>query len=206
MTALTDALGGLAALGGPVVVLLLVMSVAALAIVLGKLWEFRHLRPAERALAEGARALRAGRDPGPAWAGGLPFAADLAPLVTARLPGPEARQSGEARLAARAAELAGGLRALEAIALAAPLLGLFGTVLGMIDAFRAVEAAGATVDPADLAGGIWVALTTTAVGLAVALPVQLVLTALESRLDRAEMAARLALDALAAPIGGGAHG
>ena len=187
---MTQALADLYALGGPVVALLLVMSVVALAIVLAKLWQFRSLGAAERALAANPR--RPSAD--------LPFATDLAPLAVAGLTGPEARASGEARIAARSAALARGLRALEAIAQTAPLLGLFGTVLGMIDAFRAVEAAGAQVDPGDLAGGIWVALSTTAAGLAVALPVQLLLTALESRLDRAEAAARLALDALAAPL------
>lgn len=187
---MTQALADLYALGGPVVALLLAMSVVALAIVLAKLWQFRSLGAAERALAANPR--RPSAD--------LPFAADLAPLAAAGLTGPEARASGEARIAARSAELARGLRALEAIAQTAPLLGLFGTVLGMIDAFRAVEAAGAQVDPGDLAGGIWVALSTTAAGLAVALPVQLLLTALESRLDRAEAAARLALDALVAPL------
>lgn len=184
-----ERLAELYALGGPVVAVLAAMSVAALAIVLAKLWQFRHLAPAERALASG-------RLPGEA----LPFAADLVPLAGAGLPAAEIRASGAARIDARSADLARGLRALEAIAQTAPLLGLFGTVLGMIEAFRAVEAAGAQVDPSDLAGGIWVALATTAAGLAVALPVQLLLTALESRLDRAEAAARLALDALA--VGG----
>lgn len=197
-----QALTDLYALGGPVVAVLLVMSITALAIVLAKLWQFRRLPGAERALAQGAGALRGGRNP--AWAGTLPLASDLAPLAAASLPAPEVRASGEARIAARTAHLARGLRALDAIAQAAPLLGLFGTVLGMIDAFRAVEAAGSQVDPGDLAGGIWVALATTAAGLAVALPVQLLLTALESRLERAETAARLALDALAAPQAAGA--
>lgn len=67
-----------------------------------------------------------------------------------------------------------GLRPLEVIATVAPLLGLFGTVLGMIEAFKAMEAAGAQVDPAVLSGGIWQALLTTAVGLGVAIPVSLI--------------------------------
>jgi biopolymer transport protein ExbB len=50
------------------------------------------------------------------------------------------------------------------------LLGLFGTVLGMVEAFRQLELAGSQVDPAVLSGGIWQALLTTAVGLAVAIP------------------------------------
>lgn len=65
------------------------------------------------------------------------------------------------------------LRPLEVIATVSPLLGLFGTVLGMIEAFKAMEMAGAQVDPAVLSGGIWQALLTTAVGLGVAIPVSL---------------------------------
>ncbi len=194
-----EGLANLYALGGPVVAVLLAMSVVAGAVVLSKLWQFRQLRAAERALALWAADLRAGRKTAGA---ALPFAADLAPLASAGLTGEAARASGTARIAARVVQLSGGLRMLEAIAQSAPLLGLFGTVLGMIEAFRAVEAGGARVDPAELAGGIWVALATTAAGLAVALPVQLVLTALEARLDRAETAAHLALDALAAPGAG----
>tara|TARA_R110000764_G_scaffold50920_6_gene111762 strand:- start:822 stop:1526 length:705 start_codon:yes stop_codon:yes gene_type:complete len=60
---------------------------------------------------------------------------------------------------------------LDTIGSLAPLLGLLGTVLGMIQAFRAMEAAGRNVDPAILSGGIWAALLTTAAGLIVAIPV-----------------------------------
>ena len=59
---------------------------------------------------------------------------------------------------------------LETIAAVSPLLGLFGTVLGMIKAFRAMEQAGSQVDPSVLSGGIWQALLTTGIGLAVAIP------------------------------------
>ena len=60
--------------------------------------------------------------------------------------------------------LEGGFRLLDTIGQTAPLLGLFGTVLGMIDAFQALQEAGQAVDPSLLAGGIWVALLTTAAG------------------------------------------
>ena len=62
------------------------------------------------------------------------------------------------------------LGGLEVIASISPLLGLFGTVLGMIKAFLNLEKAGSQVDPALLAGGIWEALLTTAFGLAIAIP------------------------------------
>jgi len=62
------------------------------------------------------------------------------------------------------------LGGLEVVASISPLLGLFGTVLGMIKAFLNLEKAGSQIDPALLAGGIWEALLTTAFGLAIAIP------------------------------------
>ncbi len=62
------------------------------------------------------------------------------------------------------------MRGLEMIATTAPLLGLLGTVIGMIRAFAKLGEAGARVDPSLLAGGIWEALLTTVGGLTVAIP------------------------------------
>lgn len=77
-----------------------------------------------------------------------------------------------------------GLRPLELISTIAPLLGLLGTVLGMIAAFQALQEAGSRADPAALAGGIWEALLTTAAGMAVAIPASMALTWFESIVDR----------------------
>ena len=82
------------------------------------------------------------------------------------------------------AEARAGLRAIELIALIAPLLGLLGTVLGMIAAFRTLQESGGAADPADLAGGIWEALLTTAAGMAVAIPASIALTWFEGVTDR----------------------
>lgn len=62
------------------------------------------------------------------------------------------------------------LRGLEMTFTAAPLLGLLGTVLGMVRAFSKLSEAGSRIDPSMLAGGIWEALITTAGGLCVAVP------------------------------------
>ncbi len=62
------------------------------------------------------------------------------------------------------------LRPLEVISACAPLLGLLGTVIGMIEAFATLSSAGSDINPSLLAGGIWKALLTTAAGLIVALP------------------------------------
>lgn len=94
------------------------------------------------------------------------------------------------------AESRSGLRALELIATVAPLLGLFGTVLGMIAAFQTLQASGTRADPSALAGGIWEALLTTAAGMAVAIPASAALTWFESvtdklRLDLEDIATRI---------------
>ena len=54
---------------------------------------------------------------------------------------------------------------LEIIGQVSPLIGLLGTVIGMIDSFNELELGGSLVDPSILAGGIWTALLTTAMGL-----------------------------------------
>ena len=62
------------------------------------------------------------------------------------------------------------LRGLEMLATIAPLVGLLGTVIGMITSFSKLSLSGTRVDPTMLAGGIWEALLATAGGLAVAIP------------------------------------
>ena len=77
-----------------------------------------------------------------------------------------------------------GFRTLSILGNTAPLLGLLGTIIGMIKAFMVIEQAGGRVDAQALAGGIWEAMLTTGVGLAVAIPVLLVLHVLEGMADR----------------------
>ena len=62
------------------------------------------------------------------------------------------------------------LPVLSTIASLSPLVGLFGTVLGMIEVFRKLESIGGRADVTLLSGGIWVALITTAFGLLIAVP------------------------------------
>ena len=77
-----------------------------------------------------------------------------------------------------------GFRTLGVLGNTAPLLGLFGTITGMIKAFMVIEQAGGKVDAQALAGGIWEAMITTGVGLAVAIPILLLLHVLEGMADR----------------------
>ena len=75
------------------------------------------------------------------------------------------------------------LRAMEVIATISPLMGLLGTVIGMVKAFNKVAQYKGQVDPSLLAGGIWEALLTTAAGLALAIPVVIMLNYFERKVD-----------------------
>jgi biopolymer transport protein ExbB len=83
-------------------------------------------------------------------------------------------------------ELSRYLQALATIGNIMPLLGLLGTVLGMIKAFMVIQQMGGKVNAAVLAGGIWEAMLTTALGLAVALPTMVAHSYLSARVDRYE--------------------
>ncbi len=78
------------------------------------------------------------------------------------------------------------VQALATIGNVAPLLGLLGTVIGMIKAFMVIQQMGGKVNAAVLAGGIWEAMLTTALGLAVALPTMVAHSYLVARIDRYE--------------------
>lgn len=67
-----------------------------------------------------------------------------------------------------------------------PLMGLLGTVIGMIRAFMTIQALGGQVDATDLAGGISEALITTAAGLAVAIPTMIFYHFVDGRVDKIE--------------------
>ena len=83
-------------------------------------------------------------------------------------------------------ELSRYLQVLATIGSIAPLLGLLGTVIGMIKAFMVIQQMGGKVNAAVLAGGIWEAMLTTALGLAVALPTMVAHSYLVSRVDNYE--------------------
>jgi biopolymer transport protein ExbB len=80
-------------------------------------------------------------------------------------------------------DLEKGVGVLSLIAAIAPLLGLTGTVLGMIDSFRVIAVHGSSAQIGLLAQGIWEALITTAAGLLVAIPVECAYHYLERALD-----------------------
>ena len=201
MEQLSEALARIADLGGPVVLLLGALSVLVLAVVLYKLWQFASA---------GVGRHRALSDAVAAWDQGAADEAQrhlgrstsyLRPVVAMAMEGAADARRLEAEAELRFARLESGFRLLDSVAQLAPLLGLFGTVLGMISAFQALQAAGAQVDPSVLAGGIWVALLTTAVGLAVAMPTALILSWFEARMDGERVLAQKALHTVLAPAG-----
>ncbi|ARN73761.1 MotA/TolQ/ExbB proton channel family protein [Oceanicoccus sagamiensis] len=67
-------------------------------------------------------------------------------------------------------KLSSGIRLLQVIALLTPLLGLLGTVLGLIQVFESLADHRGPIEPALLADGLGLAMYTTAVGLVIALP------------------------------------
>ncbi len=178
--------------GGPVMVVLLTLSLAALTIVLLKSWQFLRLRRLRSdALEQWLELVEAGRGEEAASILGdemhpvvsvyrrtLGLAGD--PAVSAPAAAAEVSRLGSALL--RRAEA--GLRPLSIIAQLSPLLGLLGTVLGMIQAFMRIEEAGSVVDPAVLSGGIWQALLTTAFGLTIAIPAMAAFHFFEGVVDR----------------------
>jgi biopolymer transport protein ExbB len=177
--------------GGVVMWIIAALSVLTLALILWKLWRLALSGLWRRAQAEQAVAL---------WVGGQDAEARallamprgirarvlsqaMAALRDPRLSRDDARDE-VLRVARRELNAArSGLRALELISTIAPLLGLLGTVLGMITAFQALQTTGAQADPTILAGGIWEALLTTAAGMAVAIPAGVALVWIESLTD-----------------------
>lgn len=77
-----------------------------------------------------------------------------------------------------------GLRILATIGMISPLIGLLGTVWGMVKAFAVMASEGANVSTADFADGIWTGLLTTVAGLVVAIPAVAASKVFEGRVER----------------------
>lgn len=201
MQALIDRIGEIYQLGGPVVLVLALLSVFALSLIILRLLYLLSNRISEPTLTNAAldrwqKGLRGDAQAmlvGSRSAAGRTLRRAMAFSGEGSVSIDRIREDAESQARRELEAMRSGTRILDAIAQIAPLLGLFGTVLGMIEAFQALQSAGATVDPALLAGGIWVALLTTAVGLAVAIPVSLFVTWFDGRVDRARGAIEDAL-------------
>jgi biopolymer transport protein ExbB len=95
----------------------------------------------------------------------------------------EMEKAIEAQFAKIVPHLESRLSIISVLGTTAPLLGLLGTVMGMIELFDVITMHG-TADPKLLAGGISVALITTEAGLSVAIPVHLLHTWLAGRIEK----------------------
>ncbi len=169
---------GLMSTGGPVLFLLLAISILALTLIIGKLIQFWMLRVYGHGFVEPV--LQAWRSGGGREALDMLNAQrnPVARVLEVALQGPAGGARREELVKEEVTRVAGlhldklrsGLRSLALIANLSPLIGLLGTVIGMIGAFQALQSAGNKVDPSILSGGIWVALLTTAAGLIIAIP------------------------------------
>lgn len=177
-------------IGGPVVWILGVFSIFALAIVFLKLWQFAILRPEKVKKINKSLELWKSKDYESAIKA-LNKKHSISGIVHEAMVG--LNENIDTNLLQKKLEkkanklinqLNSYLRPLEVIANISPLLGLMGTVLGMILAFKQMELAGSEVDPSVLSGGIWQALLTTAVGLAVAIPASMAHSWLERKIER----------------------
>jgi len=99
-------------------------------------------------------------------------------------PGSWQRAVRLAWLAQAQQQLSGPLRLSKTLVAMYPLLGLLGTVMGMMTAFDAMANAQGQADPAELSGGIYEALSTTATGLAIAIPFAAIAAWMEFRMRR----------------------
>lgn len=187
---MTNVFSSLFNYGGPVVLLLIALSILALAVTLQKIMLFSLQRVGRHRAAEIAveRWITGGQRPAltSLEADPSPVSLVLAHAMRGSLaeaPEPQVKEDVGRVASESLHRLRRHMRTLETIAQIAPLLGLFGTILGMIDTFSALQQAGATVDPSQLAGGIWVALLTTAIGLAIAMPVSVIVTWFDGRIE-----------------------
>jgi biopolymer transport protein ExbB len=177
--------------GGVLVAPILLCSVLALAIFLERLIRFARLRIGGNGLVQKiARHVKNGEDQQAyelAGTSNTPMGRILANAMEVK---DQDRETLETVLVHATDEEVRGLsrylQALATIGNIAPLLGLLGTVLGMIKAFMVIQQMGGKVNAAVLAGGIWEAMLTTALGLAVALPTIVAHSYLVARVDKYE--------------------
>lgn len=173
--------------GGLLMWIIAACSVGALAVLLERLWSLRRARVVPRNFIVTIRELLSQGKTSDALVLSQNHSASIAAVVSATIK----HASGGRAAMKEAAEEVGRREAVSlerflgvigTVAAIAPLLGLLGTVTGMIRVFQDVTTRGVG-NPADLASGIWEALITTAYGLMVAIPALVVYRYLLSRAD-----------------------
>jgi biopolymer transport protein ExbB len=175
----------IAAAGWPIW-FLIATSVAAVALVMERSLALKRGRVLPAGLFEELASLRARRPVTPELIAGLAANSPLGRVLAAGLKyeaGGRARMKEAMEDAGRAVahELERYLSALGTIATIAPLMGLFGTVVGMIEIFGATAPGGS--DPQQMAHGISVALYNTALGILIAIPALIAYRHFRTRVD-----------------------
>ncbi len=177
--------------GGTVMYVLLFMSILATAIILLKLYQFYRSGLRQTAFVEDTVAALSRGEHELALRNLQQQASPVARVLESAVSfgANPAMSSGDVEAevsrvgSAQIRSLESWLRGLSSIAHLSPLLGLLGTVTGMIVAFMNLQEAGSRADPSILSGGIWEALLTTAFGLTVAIPAMAAFYYLEGEVD-----------------------
>ena len=177
--------------GGFLVIPILLCSVFTVAIFLERIITFARMRTRGTGLAEKTAALLVKGDPAMARQQAEQSNSPMGRILAAAIDAKDTDREVLETVMVNATEeevrnLSTYTQALATIGNIAPLLGLLGTVIGMIKAFMVIQDMGGKVNASVLAGGIWEAMLTTALGLAVALPTMLAHSYLISRVDRYE--------------------
>jgi biopolymer transport protein ExbB len=179
-------------IGGPVLVALLVVSVVATATAVFKLLSMRRLGVGRHRVAQEVLQRWTAGDASGAYQSASADGTALSRVVSEAITGvwrwpndkERAREMATGTALSLLDQMSSHVRVLETSVQAAPMLGLLGTVLGMIAAFNEMSLSGGAVDPTELAGGIWVALSATAFGLAIAIPFYFFTSWVEGRIER----------------------
>lgn len=177
--------------GGPVMYLIILLSIIAFGIVLERIYNFNRARiDAQKFMDEIVKHLKRNKvleavemcnhTPGP-----------IAHIIKAGIlkhdrSKPEIKEAIDEAALLEIPRLEKHLPIIATIAHIAPLLGLLGTVSGMIKAFQIIQQKALTatpVNPGDLSGGIWEALLATLAGLAVAIPTYVAYNYLVNQVD-----------------------
>ena len=157
--------------GGVVMYPLALCSLLTVAIFVERLWQFLGAqRDPQEVISRAEQALAAGKNPEPKWQEGTASAERIAGAALAKAGAPRqvVEEHLEAALSAESLRLSARLGIVGTIGNVSPFIGLFGTVLGIIRAFRDIGQVGAA-GPAVVASGISEALVATAAGLFVAI-------------------------------------
>ena len=177
--------------GGPVMYLIIILSIIAFGVIIERIYNFNRARiDAQKFMDEILKHLKRNKiieaiemcnqTPGP-----------IAHIIKAGIlkhdrSKAEIKESIDEAAQLEIPRLEKHLPIIATIAHIAPLLGLLGTVSGMIKAFQIIQLKALTmtpVNPGDLSGGIWEALLATLAGLAVAIPTYVAYNYLVNQVD-----------------------